>query len=193
MRVRAGLRSAVGMHALGVTVNTGVWTVGVAEIARSDLGSASGLSLLLTATAVGAIVATAVLARVQLHRPVFKSCLAWCFLPLGYVLLAVGGLPPSLLGTFLVGFGAATAFVLVTSATQQSVQENVLGRAMGIVFLGNVGAKPIGLFLIAPLYAFFHPSVIFLGGAAVLLGSGLAAAGAVDVATRRFVAARGAV
>jgi hypothetical protein len=190
MRVRPGLRSAVGMHALGVAVNTGVWTVGIAVLARSELGSASGLSLLLVATSVGAIAATGALARIRLQRQVLASCLAWCLLPLGYVLIAVGGdVPAALAGTFLVGFGAAAALVLVTSATQRSVDDSVLGRAMGIVFLGNLGAKPVGLLLIAPLYAFFAPTAMFLGGAAVLLVCALAAAGRVDVATRRAVAA----
>ena len=68
MRVRPGLRSAVGMHALGVAVNTGVWTVGIAVLARSQLGSASGLSLLLVATAGGAITATAALTRFRVRR-----------------------------------------------------------------------------------------------------------------------------
>jgi hypothetical protein len=189
MRVRPGLRSAVGMHALGVAVNTGVWTVGIAVLARSQLGSASGLSLLLVATAVGAITATGALARVRLRRQVFTSCLAWCLLPLGYFLLALGGdLPADLVGTFLVGCGAAAALVLVTSATQRSVDESVLGRAMGVVFLGNLGAKPVGLLLIAPLYALFDPTVMFLAGAALLLVCALGAAGAVDAATRRAVA-----
>ena len=193
MRVRPGLRSAVGMHALGVAVNTGVWTVGVAVLAQSQFGSASALSLLLVATAVGAITATGVLARLRVRRQVLTSCLAWCLLALGYLLIALGGdLVVALTGTFLVGSGAAVALVLVTSATQRSVSESALGRAMGVVFMGNLGAKPIGLLLIAPLYVFVDPTVMFLGGAAVLLICALAAAGAVDVATRRSLAVRAA-
>jgi MFS family permease len=194
MRVRPGLRAAVAMHALGVTVNTGVWTVGVAEVAHSELGSASGLSLILTATAVGAIAAGAVLSKLSVPRKVFLSCLSWCLLLPGYLLLAVaGGLSAALVGTFLVGVGTGAAFVLMTSATQESVEESVLGRAMGIISLGSFGAKPIGLLLIAPFYAFLDPGVMFLAGGVAVFVSALVAAALVDVATRRYREAAAAV
>jgi MFS family permease len=194
MRVRPGLRAAVAMHALGVTVNTGVWTVGVAEVAHSELGSASGLSLILTATAVGAIAAGAVLSKLSVPRKVFLSCVSWCLLLPGYLLLAVAaGLPAALAGTFLVGVGTGAAFVLMTSATQESVEESVLGRAMGIISLGSFGAKPIGLLLIAPFYAFFDPGLMFLAGGVAVFVCALAAAALVDVATRRYREAAAAV
>lgn len=194
MRVRPGLRAAVAMHALGVTVNTGVWTVGVAEVARSELGSASGLALILTATAVGAIAAGAVLSKLRPPRKVLLSCLAWCLLLPGYLLLsAATDLPPAIVGTLLVGCGTGAAFVLLTSATQESVDEPVLGRAMGIVFLGSFGAKPLGLILIAPLYAFFEPSVMFVAGGVAVFACALLAAALVDLATRRYRAAAAAV
>lgn len=125
----------------------------------------SGLSLILTATAVGAIAAGAVLSKLSVPRKVFLSCLSWCLLLPGYLLLAVaGGLSAALAGTFLVGVGTGAAFVLMTSATQESVEESVLGRAMGIISLGSFGAKPIGLLLIAPFYVFLDPGVMFLAG-----------------------------
>jgi MFS family permease len=194
MGVRPGLRAAVAMHALGVTVNTGVWTVGVAEVAHSELGSASGLSLILTATALGAIAAGAVLSKLRLPRKVLLSCLAWCLLLPGYLLLSTATeLPSAIAGTFLVGVGTGAAFVFLTSATQESVEESVLGRAMGIIFLGSFGAKPIGLLLIAPLYAFFEPSVMFVAGAVAVFVCALVAAALVDLATRRYRAAAAAV
>jgi MFS transporter len=194
VRVRPGLRAAVAMHALGVTVNTGVWTVGVAEVAHSELASASSLSLILTATAVGAIGAGAVLAKLPLRRKVLLSCLSWCPLLPGYLLLALAtDLPVALAGTFLVGIGTGAAYVLVTSATQESVEESVLGRAMGIIFLGSFGAKPVGLLLIAPLYAFLDPGLMFVAGGVVVFVCALVAAGLVDLATRRYRAAAAAV
>lgn len=194
MRVRPGLRAAVAMHALGVTVNTGVWTVGVAEVAHSELGSAPGLALILTATAVGAIAAGAVLAKLRLPRKVLLSCLAWSLLLPGYLLLSVAtDLPPAIAGTFLVGVGTGAAFVLLTAATQESVEEGLLGRAMGIVYLGSFGAKPVGLLLIAPLYAFLEPSVLFVAGGVAVFACALVAAALVDQATRRYRAAAAAV
>jgi MFS family permease len=190
MRVRPGLRAAVAMHAIGVTVNTGVWTVGVAEVAHSELGSASSLSLILTATAVGAIAAGAALSKLRPPRKVLLSCLSWCPLLPGYALLALATeLPVAIAGTFLVGVATGAAYVLMTSATQESVDESVLGRAMGIIFLGSFGAKPVGLLLIAPLYAFLDPSVMFLVGGVAVFACAIAAAGLVDLATRRYRAA----
>jgi MFS family permease len=194
MRVRPGLRAAVAMHALGVTVNTGVWTVGVAEVAHSELGSASGLSLILTATAVGAIAAGAVLSKLRPPRKVLSSCLAWCLLLPGYLLLSLAtDLPPAIAGTLLVGVGTGAAFVLLTAATQESVEDHLLGRAMGIVYLGSFGAKPVGLLLIAPLYAFLEPSVMFVAGGVAVFACALLAATLVDQATRRYRAAAAAV
>jgi MFS family permease len=190
MRVRPGLRAGVAMHAVGVTVNTGVWTVGVAEVAHSELGSAPGLSLILTATALGAISVGAVLSKLRPPRKVLLSCAAWSLLLPGYLLLSQAeALPPAIVGTFLVGVGTGAAFVLLTSAAQESVEEGLLGRAMGIIFLGSFGAKPVGLILIAPLYAIFTPSVMFVAGGVTVFVCALAAAALVDLATRRYRAA----
>ena len=193
LRVRPGLRAAVAMHALGVTVNTGVWSVGVAEVAHSELGSASSLSLILTATAVGAIVAGAVLSKLRPPRKVLLSCLSWCPLLPGYALLALAtALPVAIAGTFLVGVATGAAYVLMTSATQESVEESLLGRAMGVIFLGSFGAKPVGLLFIAPLYAFLDPSVMFLVGGVVVFACAVVAAALVDLGTRRYRAAAAA-
>lgn len=191
LRVRPGLGAAVAMLGLGMTVMTGVWTVGVAELAHSTLGhGASDLSLLLAATSAGAITSAALLSRWPVRRKVFASCLCWSLLFPGYA--ALGGtqsLPVALAGTFVVGAATGAAFVLVSAAAQESVEEGLLGRAMGVVFLGNVGSKPVGLVLIAPLYLVFDPRVLFVAGGAVVLACSLAAAAAVNAATRRAVAA----
>jgi transmembrane secretion effector len=191
MRVRPGLSAAVAMLGIGMTVMTGVWTVGIAELARSSLGhGASGLSLLLTATALGAIASSVFLSKRRLRRKVFTSCMVWSLLLPGYLLLAFAEtLPAALVGTCIVGATTGAAFILVSTAAQESVQEDLLGRVMGIVFLGNVGAKPVGLLLIAPLYIFFDPSVMFVAGGVAVFVCALAAAATVDVATRRFLAA----
>ena len=187
LRVRTGLPVAVGMLGAGMCVMTGVWTVGIADLAHSTLGhGAAGLALLLTATALGTISAATLLTRRQVRRKVFGSCLAWMLVAPGYVLLAFAdSLPPALAGTFLVGAGSSAAVLLVTTATQESLPDDVLGRALGIVFVGHVGAKPIGLVTIAPLYVFLDPTTVFLAGAVALLALAATAAALVDVATRR--------
>jgi len=191
LKVRPGLGAAVAMHGLGVTVMTGVWTVGIAELAHSTLGhGASGLSLLFAATSAGTITSTAMLARWSLRRKVYSSCLCWSLLLPGYAALsAAESLPLALAGTLVVGAATGAAFVLVTSATQESIHGDLLGRAMGVVFVGNIGAKPVGLALIAPLYLVVDPSVLFIAGGIVVCTCSLAAATAVTAATRRALAA----
>jgi len=191
LRVRPGLCAAVAMLGIGMTVMTGVWTVGVAELAHSTLGrGASGLSLLLAATSAGAITSAALLSRRPVRRKVFTSCLCWTLLLPGYLALGVAdALPLALVGTFLVGAATGAAFVLVRAAAQESVEERLLGRAMGVIFLGNVGSKPVGLALLAPLYLVLDPGVLFLAAGGVVFACSLAAAASVNAATRRAIAA----
>jgi MFS family permease len=190
LRVRPGLGAAVAMLGIGMTVMTGVWTVGVAGLAHSSLAhGASDLSLLFAATSAGTIASAAFLSRWPVRRKVYSSCLCWSFLLPGYVALALAeSLPLALAGTFVVGAATGAAYVLVTTATQESIDETVLGRAMGIVFLGNVGAKPVGLALIAPLYLVLDPRLLFLAGGVVVFACSLLAAGSVTAATKRALA-----
>ena len=93
---RAGLRVAIAMLALGTAVMTGVWTVGVAQLARDELGhGAAGLSLLLAATAFGTISAGAFLTRRPVSYPVRKSCAVWVLLLPGYAAARDGVAGPS--------------------------------------------------------------------------------------------------
>lgn len=191
LRVRPGLGAAVAMLGLGMTVMTGVWTVGVAELAHSVLRhGASDLSLLLAATSAGTITSAAILSRRPVRRKVYSSCLCWSLLLPGYTALALADtLPLALVGTFVVGAATGAAFILVSAATQESVQDGLLGRAMAVVFLGHLGAKPVGLVLIAPLYLFLEPRLLFLAGGAVVFACALVAAASVNAATRRALAA----
>lgn len=109
----------------------------------------------------------------------------------GYLLLGLGSsLAPMLAGTFLVGAGCGAAILLVTSATQESLPGERLGRAMGVVFLGHAGTKPLGLVAIAPLYAVVDARLVFVAGALATFACALVAVSVVRAATLR--AARGA-
>ena len=190
LRVRPGLRVAIAMLALGTAVMTGVWTVGVARLASDGLErGAAGLALLLAATALGTISVGVVLARHRLACPVRKSCAAWVLLLPGFLLLATASLPLALAGTFIVGMASGAALVLVTSAAQASAGDEVLGRVMGIVFLATVGAKPVGLLLLGPLYAIVGVPAMFVAGGIVCAVAGTAATLAVASATRAALAA----
>jgi hypothetical protein len=189
LRVRPGLASGVAMLGAGMAVMTGVWTVGVADLAHSRFGGVSALSLLLLATAVGEIGAGVVLARRPVRRKVFASTLSWLLLFPGYLLLgAAHSIGLALLGTTIVGMTPAVALVLLAAAAQESVPERMLGRVLGVVYLANVGAKPLGLLALGPLYAVFSAETVFAVGGFAALTLSLVAAASVSRATRAAVA-----
>jgi DHA3 family tetracycline resistance protein-like MFS transporter len=119
------------------------------------------------------------------RRKVRLSCAVWILLLPGFVLLGTANtLPLALVGSFIVGLANGAALVLVTTAAQESVPAELLGRVMGILFLANVGAKPFGLLLIAPLYTLVGVRTMFLAGGLVAAVGGAAAMSAVGAATR---------
>jgi MFS family permease len=192
LRPRPGLRLAIAMLAAGTAIMTGVWTVGIAELARSRFHGPSTLALLLSVTAAGSILATAALARRPVRWKVRRSCGAWVLLLPGFALLAAApSLPLALAGTFVVGIAAGATLVLVITATQESVPDAARGRAMGIVTLATYGAKPLGLLLIAPLYTVVDARLMFLAGGIVAATAGLSASHAVAAATRALRPAHG--
>jgi MFS family permease len=173
VRLRVGLRTAIAMLALGMTVMTGIWTVAIVELARTRFGGASSLSLLLMASAFGTVSATALLGRFRPPMPVRSSVAVWALLPVGYVLIAHA---PSLLvalpGTAVVGATAAASIVLITSAAQESVPVESLGRVLGLVYLANAGSKPLGLLALGPLFTVVGvKTMLDAGGAAILLAA----------------------
>lgn len=173
VRLRVGLRTAIAMLALGMTVMTGIWTVAIVELARTRYGGASSLSLLLMASAFGTVSATALLGRFRPPMPVRSSVAVWALLPVGYVLIAhAPTLVVALAGTAVVGATAAASLVLITSAAQESVPADSLGRVLGLVYLANAGSKPLGLLVLGPLFTVVGVrTMLDAGGAAILVAA----------------------
>jgi MFS family permease len=192
LRPRPGLALAIAMLGLGTAIMTGVWTVGIAQLAHTHFHGASTLALLLAATAAGTILVNAALVRRPVRWKVRRSCAAWALLLPGFAVLAAApSLPVALAGTFVVGIASGATLVLVTTATQESVPDAALGRAMGIVTLATYGAKPLGLLLIAPLYAVVGARTMFLTGGVVAAVAGVSCSLAVASATRALQPAHG--
>jgi hypothetical protein len=186
VHMRPGLATAIATMALGMSVMTGIWTVGLVELARTRYDGPSSLALLLMASAVGAIAATAVLAHVSPRRKVFSSVRVWLLLPVGYALIAYAPiLPAAMLGTAAVGATTAAALVLVTSAAQESVPQESLGRVLSLIFLANVGSKPVGLIALGPLFTVVGVRAMLDAGGAVMLVAALAGGVLVTRSTRR--------
>ena len=184
------MKVAIAMLALGTAVMTGVWTVGVAQLAWDDLGhGAAGLSLLLAATAFGMIAAGAFLTRRPVSYPGAEELCGLGAPAAGLRPSRDGVAGPALAGTFVVGVAAGSGYVLVSAAVQASVPDELLGRVMGIVFLATVGAKPVGLLLIGPLYLLVGAPAMFVAGGIVCAVAGTASAMTVLSATRAATAA----
>lgn len=186
LRVRPGLRVAIAMLAVGTALMTGVWTVGVAELARTRLGhGAASLSILFTATAVGTVAISALLTWRPVRLKVRLSCASWLVAAPGFALLGTAGsLGQAVAGTFLVGVGSGAALVLLTTAAQESVPEEALGRVMGVVLVASAGSKPLGLLLLAPLYTVFGLGTVFVAGGLAAAMCAAAATCSVASATR---------
>jgi hypothetical protein len=185
LRLRVGLTTGIVVLATGMAVMTGVWTIGVADLARNRFDGAGDLSLLLLATTVGEIGTSFALSRRAVGRKVFASTLSWTLLLPAFLLIGFGtSLPVALAGTALVGMASAAGTVLIVTATQESVPEGSLGRALGVVYLANTGSKPFGLLVLGPLYAVLSPATVFVLGGAVVFACALVGAASVNRATR---------
>jgi Transmembrane secretion effector len=192
LRPRPGLRVAIAMLAAGTAIMSGVWTVGIAQLARTRFHGASTLALLLSVTAAGTILVNAALVRWPVRWKVRRSCGAWALLLPGFALLAAApSLPVALAGTFIVGVAVGATLVLVITATQESVPDALLGRAMGIVTLAMYGAKPVGLLVVGPLYAVVDARTMFLAGGVLAAVGGMGCSLAVASATRALRPAHG--
>jgi Na+-translocating ferredoxin:NAD+ oxidoreductase RnfE subunit len=192
--LRPGLTAAITTMAVGTAVMTGIWTVGLVELARARYGGPAALSLLLMASAIGAIAATAVLAHISLPRVVLSSVVVWLLLPIGYATIAYAPtLAVAMAGTAGVGAAAAAALVLVTSAAQASVPRESLGRVLSLIYLANVGSKPVGLIALGPLFTVVGVNAMFDAGGALMLIVAAVGAAVVARATRRYRAREAAM
>ncbi|HYL60825.1 MAG TPA: MFS transporter, partial [Candidatus Acidoferrales bacterium] len=160
---------------------------GVPELVRDVLHrEAGGFSIVMVGYAVGSVAAGAILARFPARNKARASLLAWTIYLPAFGLFAAGGtLPVAIAGAFLSGLGQSAALILVTSAAQEQVADDVLGRVMGVVSLVHRGAHASGLILISPLFAVFAPRAIFAGAAVAIAALGIAGVGIAYVVERR--------
>ena len=80
--------------------------------------------------------------------------LAWTIYLPAYGLIAIaGGLPLVAVAAIGTGAGETLSYVLLNSAAQEEVPDNVLGRVLGVISFVHRGAHATGLLLVAPLFA----------------------------------------
>ena len=163
---------AVAVTVLGgaQTISAGIWIAGVPEMVQSVLHEgAAGYSIVMVGWAVGSIAVGVIFTRVFVERKAVASILVWMLYLPAFGLFAFGhSLALAVAGSFIAGFGATGAWVLLTSAAQEQIPNEVLGRVMGLIALVSRGAHATGLILVSPLFAIFSPARIFAAGSVAI-------------------------
>jgi DHA3 family macrolide efflux protein-like MFS transporter len=193
LRPLPALATAVVVLGIAVTISSGAWIGGVPDLVRSGLDLGAGtFSLVMVAFAMGSLGAGVLLTRFPVRDKARMSMLAlFVHLP-GYGLMAAATAPPTVFaGALLVGFGSSAAIVLINSAAQESIADDVLGRVMGLIALIDRGGHATGLLLVAPLFAILPPRGVFAAAALALPIAGLAGAAFARVASRSHQRDRG--
>lgn len=172
------LAAGVIVLGLGVTISAGTWITGVPALVRDVLHrEAGGFSIVMVGYAIGSVAVGAVLARYPMKNKARASLLAWTLYLPAYGLFAISGsLPSAVAGAVVAGVGHSAALILLTSAAQEQIADDVLGRVMGVISLVHRGAHATGLLLISPLFAIVAPRAIFAGAAIVIPMVGIAGA-----------------
>jgi MFS family permease len=192
LRPRRALAVAVATFGAAMTITTGSWIAGIPTFVRTTLHhGAGGFSVVMIGFAAGAIAVGALLARVPVRHKARASMLAWAvYLPAYGLVAAAGSLPWLVAAAVGSGAGETFSYVLLSSAAQEEVPDEVLGRALGVIAFVHRGAHATGLLLVAPLFAVAAPRPLFAAAACATAAVGLSGA-ALAARSSRAAAARG--
>jgi hypothetical protein len=181
------LATAVIALAVGVTIGSGAWIVGVPQLVRKtlDLGAGS-FSAIAAGYAVGAVAAGLLLSRLHVPGKARASFYLWLPYAAAYGLFALAdSLPFAVVAGAVTGGIQAALLILLYSAAQEEIPDAALGRVVGVISLVHRGAHATGLILIAPLFAVFATRTVFWGAAVTLPLVGLVSLAAVGAARAR--------
>jgi MFS transporter, DHA3 family, macrolide efflux protein len=187
LRPRPVLAIAVAALAVGVTIGSGAWMVGVPQLVREglDLGAGS-FSAVAAGYAVGAVTVGAVLSRWQVRAKAWTTFYLWIPYAAAYGLFALAhSLTVAVVAGAVSGATQAGLMILLYSAAQEEIPEAVLGRVVGLISLVHRGAHATGLLLVGPFFAVFAARTVFWGAAATLPLLGVLSLAAAGAARRR--------
>ena len=167
MRPIPTLAAGVIVLGIAITISSGTWIAGVPEMVRDVFHrGAGGYSIVMIGYALGSVTVGAILARFPVEDKARASLLAWILYLPAYGMFALGHtFSLAVAGAFVAGIAEGAARILLTSAAQEQIPNDVLGRVMGVISLVHRGAHATGLLLISPLFAVFAPRGIFAGAA----------------------------
>jgi hypothetical protein len=187
LRPRPVLATAVAALAVGITIGSGAWIVGVPQLVRDTLGLGAGsFSAIAASYAVGAVAVGLVLSRVRVRRKARASMLLWIPYALAYGLFALAGsLPVAMVAGLISGAIQAALMILLYSAAQEEIPDSLLGRVVGLISLVHRGAHATGLLLMGPLFAVAATRTVFWAAALSLPLVGLLSLAAANAARAR--------
>ncbi|HET9070571.1 MAG TPA: MFS transporter, partial [Acidimicrobiales bacterium] len=156
----------------------GAQTVLLLLVSRSLGHGAAGYGWLLAGAGLGGVGGAVLGARASRRRRGFAPAavaLALVGVTLGAVAVAVAGSLAVVMVLAVVGAMAAIAVEVMTDTTlQQTLDEDVLGRAYGFTFPAAIGGIALGAAVATPLLG-LHGALVALGGLAVLQAAAVAA------------------
>ncbi|MFC6343113.1 MFS transporter, partial [Nocardioides hankookensis] len=133
----------------------------------TDIG-AHGWGLILSAQAIGLLVMSLVLLRVQLRRPLLTGMIGITFF--GTPLLVMGLYPQTvwvMVASFVGGMGIEIFSLGWNLAMQEHVPDDMLSRAYSYDMLGSFVAIPVGQLAFGPLAAAYGTQDVLLVGGLV--------------------------
>jgi MFS family permease len=178
LRPRRMLSSAVVTFGVAMTISTGCWIAGVPTLVQHSLHrGAGGFSIVMIGFAVGSIAIGAALARTPVGRKSRASMLAWALDLPAYMLLAFAtSIPVVVAAAVCSGAAESFSYVLLTSAAQEEVPDEVLGRVLGVISFVHRGSHATGLLLVSPIFAIAAARPIFGSSSVALAAVGIGGA-----------------
>ena len=167
LRPRPVLAIAVAALAVGITIGSGTWMVGVPQLVHKTLGLGAGsFSAVAAGYAVGAVTSGLVLSRVPVQRKARASFLCWIPYAVAYGLFAsANSLAVAILAGAVSGAIQAALMILLYSAAQEEIPDALLGRVVGLISLVHRGAHATGLLVMGPLFAVAATRTVFWAAA----------------------------
>lgn len=152
-------------------IHAGAWSTLGPAMATADPGiRESGWGLAVSAEAVGLLVFTLVMMRVQVMHPLRIGMLSMIGLTFPLFALALGApLPVLLLGAFFAGAGMQVFMISWQTAIHENVPERYLSRVSAYDALGSFVAIPLGQLAIGPLAAATGNSAALVASGALFL------------------------
>ncbi|WP_035200419.1 MFS transporter [Heyndrickxia coagulans] len=169
-RKRRWIWLITGAFALINAVQMGVWQVLGPIIAKNTIGS-TGWGLTLSIKAVGLLIASLVMLKLQLRYPLRDSLIAVAFGGIPLIVLGQGfALPYLLIVTAIAGVGQTISGIGWDTTLQQAIPRNKLSRVLAFDDLGAFITIPIGQVMAVPLAEIFgYKMVATVGGIVFIL------------------------